>query len=154
MDFTVQKAKAINAILKGKVTFVGVGNPMKGDDGFGPYVAKKIKGCIDAQTVPENFISAIKKMGPDYVVVFDALDFGGRPGEVKIVDAGRSRGMLLSTHALPLSKFSDLLKPAKVWLIGVQPAKAGFGDGISTEVLESADIIVNEVSRWLNSKKQ
>lgn len=135
-------------MLKGTVVFVGVGNPMLGDDALGPYLAKRIKGGINAETVPENFISKITGMSPDTVVIFDALEFGGAPGEVRIVKAKTAGGILLSTHALPLSKFARMLEPASVWLVGVQPKGARFGEGMCEEVRTSAERILVEVAEF------
>ncbi len=134
-------------LLRGNVVFVGVGNTLKGDDGAGPRIAKKTGG-IDAGTAPENFISKITRSKPETVVIFDALDFGGKPGEATVVDAMKTDGILLSTHAIPLSKFACMLKPAKVWLVGIQPKSIGFGEDMSKEVLKSAGRIADEIAEW------
>lgn len=124
---------------------------MKGDDAFGPKVADGIPGAINAETMPENFISRINKAKPDSVIIFDALDFGGKFGEIKIIEAGKAQGLLLSTHAIPLSSFSLMLSPARVWLVGIQPKNALFGEEMSREVIESAQLITDEVLNWLKS---
>ncbi len=131
------------------MVFVGVGNQMKGDDGFGPHVAQKIPRAINAETAPENFISKIRREKPDAVVIFDAVDFGARAGEVKVFEASEAAGILLSTHAIPLSKFAKMLEPSKAWLVGVQPASVEFGQGLSEDVLKSAEKISEEVLSWL-----
>ncbi len=124
---------------------------MKGDDAFGPRIAQEIPGAINAKNVPENYISKIKKTKPGIVIIFDALDFGGKFGEIKIIEAGKAKGILLSTHAIPLSKFSEMLAPSRVWLVGVQPKSALFGEEMSREVSESARKIKDEVLCWLKS---
>lgn len=125
---------------------------MKGDDAFGPQVAEAIPGAMNTGTAPENFISKIKREKPDSVIVFDALDFGGKFGEMKILEAEKTEGLLLSTHAIPLSKFAVMLSPAKVWLVGGQPKAAMFGEEMSEEVSESARRITDEVLSWLKSR--
>ncbi|MFH1448210.1 MAG: hydrogenase 3 maturation endopeptidase HyCI [Candidatus Micrarchaeota archaeon] len=139
-------------ILKENILFLGVGNPMKGDDGVGPYIAKRIGG-IDVGTVPENFVSRINASEEDTIVVFDALEFGGVPGDVRIVDANESEGVTFSTHSLPLSKFSKFLELKTVWLVGIQPSVVEFAEGMSPDVTKSADLIVEEISRWLGTNR-
>ncbi|MFH0817718.1 MAG: hydrogenase maturation protease [Candidatus Micrarchaeota archaeon] len=142
----------LKEILKGKVVFVGVGNPLKGDDGFGPLMAEKIPSAINAEATPENFVPKIKIRKPDSVIIFDALDFGGKAGEVKVVKASDAKGLNLSTHTIPLSKFSEMLSPFNVWLVGVQPTGVSFGAEMSKEVIESAGKLEKEVLAWLNSR--
>jgi hydrogenase 3 maturation protease len=142
-------AAMFREMFGGRTVLVGVGNPMKGDDGFGPLVANMVPGALDARTVPENFISRIRAERPDNVIVFDSLDFGGKPGEVRVVDAADAEGLAFSTHALPLSLFARMLAPAKVWLVGAQPASVGFGESASKEVKESAERIANQAKELL-----
>ena len=94
--------------------------------------------------MPENFISKIRSGKPDNVVVFDALDFGGRPGEIMVVKAEEAQGVMLSTHALPLSLFARMLAPSRVWLVGAQPACVRFGERMSREVEESAKKVAGQ----------
>jgi hydrogenase 3 maturation protease len=138
-------------ILVGKVVFAGVGNALLGDDSVGPYIAENVGG-IDTGTVPENYIGKIAKMNPDHVVLFDALDFGGKAGEMRIIRADDSTGLMLSTHALPLSKFASMLAPAKVFLVGIQPKGIALGEGMSEEVKNSAQHIISQVNYWRASR--
>jgi hydrogenase 3 maturation protease len=125
--------------------FIGVGNPMKGDDGIGPYIAERIPGAITAGTAPENFIGKIKGQNPDAVSVFDALDFDGKPGQIRVLEAKETKGLLLSTHSLPLSLFAEMLAPSRVILVGIQPKSLGFGEEMSDEVKGAAKKLLLEL---------
>ncbi len=140
---------ALESILFGKVVFLGVGNEMKGDDGVGPFISKRIEG-INAGTVPENFIQVINGMGPDVLVIFDAIDFGGNGGEIKIIKASESVGLNISTHSLPLARLSEMIDARETWIVGVQPVNIEFGSQLSEEVKLSAERIIDEVLRWKN----
>jgi len=134
-------------LVKGKVVFVGVGNELRGDDGVGVYIAKKLKRrkTVNAGVAPENFIGKIKKMKPERIVIFDALEFGGKPGEVRVVDARKTEGLKISTHSLPLSFFCKLFEGVEVYLIGIQPKSREFGSFMSEEVVRAAEKLLAEL---------
>jgi len=134
-------------LVKGKVVFVGVGNELRGDDGVGVYIAKKLKRrkTVNTGVAPENFIGKIKKMKPERIVIFDALEFGGKPGEVRVVDARKTEGLKISTHSLPLSFFCKLFEGVEVYLIGIQPKSREFGSFMSEEVVRAAEKLLAEL---------
>lgn len=135
-------------LFRGNVAILGVGNELLGDDGVGVYVARKLKGknIINAGVAPENFIGKIKKMNPGRIVIFDALEFGGKPGEVKVVDARKTEGLKISTHSLPLSFFSELFEDIEIYVVGMQPKSKEFGSELSSDVKRSADNLVRKIS--------
>lgn len=117
-------------ILKGKVTIVGVGNVMKGDDGFGPVLSEHLKGkvsadVIDAGLSPENHIKRIRNSKPDAILIIDAADFGGDAGDLKLLRKNDIPLYGISTHNASLALFFDFLKAdtnAAVYMLAVQPA--------------------------------
>jgi len=131
-------------LLHGNVVILGVGNELRGDDGVGVYIAKKLKGrkAINAGVAPENFVGKIKKMKPERIVIFDALDFGGKPGEIKIIDARKTEGLRVSTHSLPLSFFCGLFGRTEIYIVGIQPRNREFGGRIDLEVKRTADDLI------------
>lgn len=134
----------LGRLFKGRVVVVGVGNELRGDDGVGAYVARKVKkrNVINAEIAPENFVGKIKKMRPGRIVIVDALDFGGRPGEIRVVDARKTTGLRFSTHALPLSFFCEYFEGIEVQLVGIQPKRREFGSRMSREVRKAAERII------------
>ena len=136
-------------LLQGNVVIVGVGNELLGDDGVGVYVARKLRGrnVINAGVAPENFTGKVKRMMPERIVIFDALEFGGKSGEVKIVDARRTQGLKISTHSLPLSFFSELFGKTEIYVVGIQPKSKEFGGRMSGEVRKSADRLIEEAKK-------
>ena len=67
---TEELKSELQARLTGKVVVLCVGSRMRGDDMFGPLVAKRIAGkvaaeVIDAENVPENYLGKIAKLAPD-----------------------------------------------------------------------------------------
>ena len=118
-------------ILKGRVTIVGVGNIMRGDDGFGPFLSECIKGkisanVIDAGLAPENHIKAIRESKPDTILIIDAADFGGDIGDVKLLEKSDIPLYGLSTHNTSLALFLSFLESdtkAKVYMLAIQPVR-------------------------------
>jgi hydrogenase 3 maturation protease len=134
----------LKKLLKGNVVILGVGNELRGDDGVGVYIARKLKkkNVINAGVAPENFVGKIRKMKPRRIVIFDALDFGGEPGEVKIIDAKKTEGLKISTHSLPLSFFCQLFEKKEIYLVGIQPKGNEFGSEMSKEVKKAANKLI------------
>jgi hydrogenase 3 maturation protease len=134
-------------ILSKRAVIVGVGNPLKGDDGVGPLVVSRAKypRKLDAGTVPENFIFQIRKSRPEAIVIVDAADFGGKPGEVRLFPAGDARNPKVSTHAMPLSVFAAFFPESEVWLLGIQPVSNAFGAPPCPEAEASAFDVISAI---------
>ncbi len=114
----------LRELISGKsCVFLGVGNQGRGDDYIGSYVVSKLRteNKIDCGPVPENFTGKIRKLNPEVIIIIDAVDFGGRPGESVFTLAEKAKGVVLSTHALPLSLFCKLFPESRVYLLGIQP---------------------------------
>ena len=129
-----------------RIVILGVGNPLRGDDGFGPLVVKELEGkvkahLLNAETSPENFTGIIKSLKPSLILILDALEFGGKPGELSFIEGDEISEGEPSTHRISLSLLSGYLERetgAEVLLIGVQPERLSFGAGMSKEVKGTA----------------
>jgi len=134
--------------MTGGSIFLGVGNPMRGDDGIGPYAAQLMDSMdlpgwrvINAEMVPENFTGLIRREKPDLLVVFDAAAMGLEPGEARIIPHERIGVMHFSTHAIPLSVFMEQMSgcAGEVILLGIQ---------VDTEKTELGTEISLEATGW------
>ena len=140
--------------LAGRVCVVGIGNRLAGDDGAGSAVAERVAGriagrVIDAGVAPENHLEPMLLDEPDTILLVDAVDFGGAPGEVRILDARALATGGLSTHATSLRMVRDYLSarsPARVVLVGIQPGHLRLGDGLSAEVQASVTAVADRVA--------
>ncbi|MGC8816743.1 MAG: hydrogenase maturation peptidase HycI [Candidatus Hadarchaeum sp.] len=133
-----------------RVAVVGVGSHWCGDDAVGVEIVRRLRGqikssrvlIVDAGTAPENYTSQLRRFGPSHIILIDAADFGGRPGDIVIADPGAITGRSVSTHTIPLSALAGYLRAqigAEVILIGVQPGKVDFGSKMSEAVSKSMD---------------
>ena len=144
-----------NTLLKGKTLVVGIGNPLREDDYIGCYIAENLKDTVVSFNVvvnPEVFIDDIVSENPDTILIFDAADFGGRPGEVRLIEEGNIDRFTLSSHTIPISFFIHLLKmktSADIYIIGIQPVSTGYREGLSDIVRKTGDDILNKIRKAL-----
>ncbi|MFC2163126.1 hydrogenase maturation protease [Candidatus Altiarchaeota archaeon] len=123
-------------LLDGRVSLVFVGNELDGDDGFGPRLFASISHLhadgvqlIDASTVPENFIGQVTDFRPDKVIVFDAGDFSGSPGDIRVFGGRDLSGASISSHRMPLKMFSRMFEKEGITVIFVLVQAGGTGIG-------------------------
>jgi len=150
-------------ILKGKIIIVGVGNTLRGDDGFGPALIEKLKKnfeeigdrqyksipiLIDAGNAPENYAGKIAKKKPDTILIVDAIDLGLKPGEYEIIKRTDMVETGFTTHNMSLSMFIEFLEKetgAEIYILGVQPKNVNLGEEISVSIQNTLD----EISRLI-----
>jgi len=130
-----------------KVLLLGVGNRLRGDDGVGSYLVKRLQKrisipLIDAGDVPENYIGPIEASGANFVVVVDAADFGAGPGEIALIEMAQLRDFGVSTHTANLSLLFKVIPKDKrpdALLVAIQPGSTETGHGLSDAVRDSLD---------------
>ncbi len=128
---------------------VGLGNPLRGDDGVGPRVAQALAEAalppevevLDGGTRGLEVVNMLE--GRRRAIFVDAADLGRAPGEFArfTLDQVRLLGDdgHLSVHAaglrdaLLLAEALDML-PLEVIIYGVQPARLEWDDALSPEV--------------------
>jgi len=154
----------LERILRGKVAIIGVGNQMRGDDGFGSILVRSLKRrigsrtilLIDAELMPENYVKKVREFKPERVLVIDAVHFGGSAGDVAIFGENAIKGEFMSTHRIPLSLFASLLREdesVEIFFLGVQPKKMELGDKMSEEVAGAIRVLLRVFSEILSSDR-
>ncbi|MBU1906426.1 MAG: hydrogenase 3 maturation endopeptidase HyCI [Candidatus Omnitrophica bacterium] len=136
----------LKAHLTGKVVILGIGNTLRSDDGIGSLLASRLKDKLsyivyDAGVSPENYLGKVDKDKPDNLVIIDAVDFGGKPGEFRAVDGeGIKTTNLFSTHNASLSMLINFLQSNSkmdIIVLIIQPKTIAFGDKLSPEIRET-----------------
>ncbi|HAD82544.1 MAG: hypothetical protein A2509_01470 [Candidatus Edwardsbacteria bacterium RIFOXYD12_FULL_50_11] len=128
---------------------VGVGNVLRGDDGFGPELVKNLSGkteinLLDGGETPEDLLDQIVQTAPARLVIADAVALGGMPGDAALLESDQlGKRIAVSTHNLSLLMFIKYLKEKlpelDIKILGVQPRNIDFGKGLSTEVRKTID---------------
>jgi len=153
---------SFNELAKGKVVVVGIGNTLRADDGAGSLVAERLRErhaavVFDGAQAPENYLAPIRRACPDVVVLVDAADFGGSPGEVRAATAEDVEGLMMGTHAAPLSMFMKVLgheTGADVRLVAVQVATTTLGASLTREVADAVDDLVLQLGDLLDRRTE
>lgn len=145
--------KDLTVRLRGKrFGVVGVGNVMKGDDGAGPELVAELgkRGfslpCVDATEVPENYAGWVPKQELEAVVFVDAIEFGGEPGECRLIPFEHLMISASNTHRMSLHYTVMFLRDeweGDAILVGVQPGSMKLGDGLSTEVAKGVEMLAS-----------
>jgi len=106
---------------------------------------------VEAEEVPESYLGEIIACRPDTVLLVDAVDFGGRPGEVGLFSREElGKRPALSTHRVPLRLVMEYLAAetgADVLLLGIQPHIVCFGHGLSAPVQRTVDALADVLGR-------
>jgi hydrogenase 3 maturation protease len=151
-------------ILQGRAAVVGVGNVARGDDGLGVRLAELIQELrlppagvrvVVAGSGPERILTALSGGAFAHVLFLDAVEFGGGPGAVILLEAAGmiARWPQISTHQLSLGLLAQMIEAGgatKAWLLGVQPASLITGAGLSPKVQATAELLADlfaEVAR-------
>ncbi len=135
-----------------RVCLLAVGNPLRADDGVGPAIVRALSKytppvfLIDATTTPENVFSEIKAAHPDLMLIVDAVNFQGQPGDVALLTPDQFQASNLYTHRSSLSTFTialaELAGVSEVLILAIQPARLDFGLPISAQVMATLNTLV------------
>ena len=130
-----------------KIGIIGVGNPLRADDGIGILLIEELSkreipegmDLIDGGIIGMSIVHDLAKF--HLVVILDAVDFGGRCGETRLFSVEDIESLNLSTsaHELDLLEMIKLSKelgevPDKIFIFGVQPGDLSLKIGISREI--------------------
>lgn len=145
--------------LQGQVIALGIGNRLRSDDGFGSLLAERLGNRLkfpvyDVGESPENYLEKVIREKPDTLVIIDAADFGGRPGELAILEEPRFQaGNAFSTHNSSVSLLVNYLKvrlKVEIIILMVQPKSVAFSDTLSAEVHQA----LLDLENWFLSTQQ
>jgi len=88
------------------------------------------------------------------VVIIDAVDFGGEPGEFKVVDGDDIKTVnWFSTHNASISLVINYLQSnfkVDIIVLIIQPKTIVFGDKLSQEVARTLD----NLESWFDGQKK
>lgn len=127
---------------------IGIGNPLRGDDGVGPWIADHFREegwlSLNCGTAPENFTAVIRRAAPDLLLIVDAADIGLPPGEFRVVDPSQIEDVSIGTHQLPITHLMEYLKNSvnTIIFVGIQPAGISDEEQISAEAKAGAETLM------------
>ncbi|MDO5848673.1 MAG: coenzyme F420-reducing hydrogenase, FrhD protein [Methanobrevibacter sp.] len=147
---------------------VGCGNILYKDDGFGSTVIEELKKYFQENSLPDKTEIVDGGTGASYhiftfpetcwkkVIVVDAIDFGGEPGEIRILKPEETPlGRYENPHARPGEHLlSELEKECEVKIIGCQPKDVPIIDidmGLTTEIEEAIPEAINIILKEIGA---
>jgi len=104
---------------------------------------------LEAGLAPENCTGAVRRFAPDWVILADAAQWGGKAGEILWADSKDAAGWSGSTHTLPLSMLAEYLAAelgCRILIAGIQPACLDFGAPLSPEVEQAVENLVEALT--------
>ncbi len=153
-----------------KGVILGIGNILQNDDGIGIKVLKYFDSLyqlpesvelVDGGTSGATLNTAI--VDKDWIVILDALDVSGQPGEVKRLDGvdfiNRPATIKMSPHQVGFLDLIQLMRlegtgpdPENLVLVGVIPADTSHGIVISGPVEQAMDKAIEMLVAILKEK--
>jgi hydrogenase 3 maturation protease len=134
---------------------ITVGNDFRRDDGAGPYIFSKLKPSpalhlLNAGLHPESIIDQVAGLKPGKIIIIDAADFNGYPGQIRIIPEETIPQSSMSTHMIPLSVVTKLIKmdtSANIVFIGIQPKNTTYGKGLTPEMKTAANKLLSAIKK-------
>jgi hydrogenase maturation protease len=144
-----------------RITVLGIGNVLMGDDAAGPHVVKVLEAAyafppdvavVEAGT-PGLDLTALLD-GVETLLVVDSVHARAPPGTIRVYDRAK---LLERPPALATSPHEPGLRealltmdfhgagPREVWLVGVVPGQVTTGIGLTPEVRAAVPRLVAEV---------
>ena len=139
---------------------LGLGNPLRGDDGLGPRVVTELnrRGLPDGVTALDGGIGGLDLLRYleewERVVIVDAADVGRAPGEyvrftpreARLLTAGRG----FSVHNAGLAEAIGLAEALgrslpEIVVFGLQPERVNWQEGLSPAVEAALAALVDAV---------
>ncbi|GGT01141.1 hydrogenase maturation protease [Streptomyces chromofuscus] len=146
--------------MSGRVVVIGVGNPLRGDDGVGPATVEALRGLVPDGTVltvsdgePARMLDLWR--GADTVVVVEVLRAQpARPGKLHTLtaaDAASRTARTASTHALGLGECLALAQalgqlPQRLVVHAMEVTDVELGAPLSEAVRSALPELVDRVA--------
>ncbi len=154
--------------MAGDALVIGIGNELRGDDGVGLWVARRIAATswpgVTAIALEASDPSVLLQAwaGAERVYIVDAITAPLPPGSIVRLDLSRhpEAGALptVSSHGLGLAEAIALGRalggmPHRITLYGVVGRDFAYGTALSPDVMRAAQQVVNRL-RWAIRRSQ
>jgi len=146
-----------------RTVVIGVGNPLRRDDGVGWIVAaaagRRLGDAVDVEWSDGESARVLDAWADrDLAVVVDAMCSGLQPGAVRLLEGSDVEGVQqrgLGSHAVGLGEAAALGRalgrlPRRLVVVGIEGHDHRLGDGLSPEVAASIDRAVDLIAGLVN----
>jgi len=137
------------------VLVVGVGNPLRGDDAagliLGEQVARKLGWeYVRSEEVPESYLGEMLASPADTILLVDAVDMQAPAGEIRMLSPDDLANNGISTHNCSIALLATVLaglKDKRTLVLGIQPENPGWGEFLTSPVVEAIERFVEALPR-------
>lgn len=152
----------LNSIMQDyqRVAFIGLGNPINGDDGVGVYISDKLieipnknSLILSCYNIPVNYLGKIVEYKPDFLIFIDAIyhpEF--TPGDVVIISPSKVKQVdTFTTHYQSYDTIiqfleTELKRKLDFIVLGINVTEVKLDDQFSIEIEKSADVIISSIN--------
>ncbi len=138
-----------------RLAILGVGCFVDADAAAGLIVAANLKNRFEEAgyenikvliggTEPEKCVKEISEFKPEHLLVIDTADVLREPGSITVILPDIMMGVSYTRHMLMLRIIVEYLKKEMkcgITILGIQPAYAAVGEGITEKVRESIETV-------------
>ena len=147
-----------------RVLVAGVGNVLRGDDGFGPAVIERLGPLPDGAEAIETGIGGVAFLqellaGSDGLIVIDAVERGASPGTLFVEEPiVEEQPHVADVHLANPQRVLSMAKsmgclPDWVRIVGCQPAAMDdLGAGLSPAVERAVPVAVERVQELIRAR--
>lgn len=144
-----------------KISVVGIGNLLIGDDGVGIHAVEMLGSMnlpshVEVHDADSNMFLLLEAIdGRDKAIIIDAYENGSEPGTIKKfvidTDALPDTDIKLSLHdmgffdGLKMGQTADIKLPKEIVVIGVEPERLEAGMELSSKIKAVLPKILDEV---------
>ena len=141
-----------------KKAVIGLGNPLRGDDGIGIHILHELEkrdipsdfALIDGGTGGLKLLHLLNDL--EEAIIIDAVYFGGDPGDFVFFQPGQVKQTqkYKGTHDANWHEILQLAeqlaeKSLKLVIMGIQPKETAVGENISIELKDNLDVIIGAI---------
>ncbi len=145
--------KKLKDILSLFPAIIGIGNPLRGDDGAGVLLVEGLirNGYSNALIVgatPENYLMKITQMPGEARLWVDVINWNAQPGDWRIFEKQEIGQYAVSTHnfsPVVLTDFLSTTRNVPDYFLGIQPEKLNLGDEITPAVKSTVNELTNTI---------
>lgn len=138
--------EALAPLLARPWLLVGVGCDLRGDDAFGPLLARRLAAAglpaLDGGTSPESFTGPVLRSAAEVVLLADAGRSGAPPGALRLLEPGEIRQGGTSTHdpgLRILAEYLEARRPLTVRILAAEAERGGLGSPPSQAILGAVE---------------
>lgn len=150
-------------MAKNPILILGVGNPLRRDDGIGPMIIDMLSNNTDLSDQKVDLLDggtdglALMDYMQNYkhVIIIDAVEMKTPPGEIKVFSPAEAKMSInldaLSTHGFGLAEVIKMMEAldqmVPMTIIGIQPESIEFFEGLSSKVAAKIPTIIELVNK-------